>query len=204
MKTIYSSLEEYTSVGLAADLGIIYTNVDTNFGIAVTIKNIGGQLTTYIPGNNEPIPFEIQFGTSYRLPKAPLRVSLTLQHLEKFDLSYINTNTDNQTDPITGEVQEQTISLSEKIGRHIILGGEILISRNFHVRIGYNYMRRQDLGLDTRTGTSGLSGGFGFRISKFHFSYGRAVYHLAGGSNLFSITTNIGGFKKNTTTTSEE
>src|SRR5205823_5420096 len=149
------------------------------------------QLTTYVPGNREPIPFEIQLGASYRLPKAPLRASLTLQHLEKFNLTYINTNTSNQTDPITGEIIVKNPSLFEKIGRHVILGGEILITDNFNLRIGYNYMRRKDLGLDTRKGISGFSGGFGFRISKFHFSYGRAVYHLAGGTNLFSVTTNI-------------
>ncbi|MEO5570250.1 MAG: type IX secretion system protein PorQ [Bacteroidia bacterium] len=204
LKTIYSSLEQFTSFGLAADLGIIYNNVNNNFGIAVTIKNIGAQLTTYIPGNNEPIPFEIQLGTSYRLPKAPLRLSLTLQHLEKPDLTYINTNTNNQTDPITGEVTEQKISLFEKIARHAIIGGEILITQNFNLRVGYNYMRRKDLSIDTHTGTSGFSGGFGFRISKFHFSYGRAVYHLAGGSNLFSITTNIGAFRKKVVTDSRE
>jgi hypothetical protein len=204
LKTIYSSLEEFTSFGMAADLGIIYNNVNNNFAVAATIKNIGGQITTYTPGNNEPLPFEIQLGTSYRLPKAPLRISLTLQHLEKFNLAYINTNKSNETDPITGEVIQQKISLSEKIGRHIILGGEILISQNFHLRIGYNYMRRKDLALDSRSGTSGFSGGFGFRISKFHFSYGRAVYHLAGGTNLFSITTNIGSFKGKTSNPTEE
>jgi hypothetical protein len=203
LKTIYSSLEEFTSVGLAADLGIIYTNKKNNFGIGATIKNIGRQLTTYIPGNHEPIPFEVQLGASYRLPKAPLRISLTFQHLEKFDLTYINTNKSNETDPVTGEITEQKISLFEKIGRHVILGGEVLITQNLNLRIGYNYMRRKDLGLDTRKGVSGFSGGFGFRISKFHFSYGRAVYHLAGGSNLFSVTTNLGSFKKKVTSTSE-
>jgi len=196
LKVIYSKLEELTSTGIAADLGIIYTNVNNNFGIAATLKNIGSQLSTYTPGNHEPIPFEIQLGTSYRLPKAPLRLSLTLQHLEKFNLTYINTNKAGETDPITGETIEQKISLFEKIGRHVIIGGEILITQNFNLRIGYNYMRRKDLGLETRKGTSGFSGGFGFRISKFHFSYGRAVYHPAGGTNLFSITTNIGDFRR--------
>src|SRR6185436_16269214 len=53
LKVIYSSLESFTSFGLAADLGIIYNNVKNNFGIAATIKNIGRQLSTYVPGNHE-------------------------------------------------------------------------------------------------------------------------------------------------------
>jgi hypothetical protein len=204
LKVIYSSLEEFTSFGLAADLGIVYNNVKNNFGIAATLKNIGAQLSTYTPGNHEPIPFEIQLGTSYRLPKAPLRISLTLQHLEKFNLSYVNTNKSNETDPITGEIKEQKISLFEKIGRHVILGGEILVTQNLNLRIGYNYMRRKDLGLETRKGISGFSGGFGFRISKFHFSYGRAAYHLAGASNLFSVTTNLGDFRHKVSKSTEK
>ena len=40
----------------------------------------------------------------------------------------------------------------------------------------------------------GFSWGFGIKISKFHFSYGRATYHLAGGSNHFSLSTNLSDF----------
>jgi hypothetical protein len=201
LKTIYSSLEEFTSFGLAADLGAFYLNKEGNFGLAFVIKNIGTQLTTYIPENKEPLPFEVQMGISYRLPNAPLRLTLTAQHLEEPNLTYIDPSKASETDPITGEIKEQKISLFEKIGRHAVIGGEILITKNFNLRLGYNYMRRKDLSLETRRGISGFSGGFGFRISKFHFSYGRAAYHLAGGSNYFSITTNIGDFlsKKNST-----
>lgn len=200
LKTIYSKLEEFTSLGLAADLGITYYSENNNFGIAAVIKNIGAQISTYTPGNHEPIPFEVQLGLSYRLSKAPLRFTLIGQHLEKPNLTYTDPSKENETDPISGEVIEQKISLFEKIGRHAILGTEILITQNFNLRIGYNYMRRKDLGLETRMSISGFSGGFGFRISKFHFSYGRAAYHLAGASNHFSITTNIGEFFKKKTT----
>jgi hypothetical protein len=50
------------------------------------------------------------------------------------------------------------------------------------------------LGVESRMSTVGLSWGFGFRISKFHISYGRATYHLAGASNHFSISTNFSDF----------
>lgn len=196
LKTIYSSLEEFTSTGVAVDLGIFYHNIENNFGLAATIKNIGMQLSTYTPDNREPLPFEVQLGFSYRLPKAPLRLSLTATHLEKPNLTYTNPAKENEVDPITGEPVEQEISLFEKIARHAIINAEILITQNFNLRLGYNYMRRRDLGLDTRMSISGFSGGFGFRISKFHFSYGRAAYHLAGASNHFSISTNLSEFSK--------
>ena len=162
LKTIYSSLEEFTSVGLAVDIGAFYTNENGNLGLGAVVKNIGRQLTTYVPGNREPIPFEVQLGISYRLPKAPFRLSLIATHLEKPNLTYINPATENQTDPITGDAVVQKISLFEKIGRHAILGAEILITQNFSLRLGYNYMRRKDLSVDTHRGISGFSGGFGF------------------------------------------
>ncbi|MFI5218361.1 MAG: type IX secretion system protein PorQ [Bacteroidia bacterium] len=196
LKTIYSSLEDFSSTGMAVDLGIFYHNEKNNFGLAGVIKNIGMQLSTYTQGDREPLPFEVQLGISYRLPKAPLRLSLTATHLEKPNLTYTNPALVNETDPITGEPIENKISLFEKIACHAIIGGEILITQNFHLRLGYNYMRRQDLGLSSRMSISGFSGGFGFRISKFHFSYGRAAYHVAGASNHFSITTNISEFSK--------
>ena len=206
LKTIYSSLEEFTSFGVAADIGAFYTNKEGNFGLGVVVKNAGTQLTTYIPENHEPLPFEVQMGVSYRLRNAPLRLSITAQHLEKPNLTYIDPNKATETDPITGEVTEQKISLFEKIGRHVVIGGEILITKNLNLRLGYNYMRRKDLSLETRRSVSGFSGGFGFRIYKFHFSYGRAAYHLAGGSNYFSITTSIGDFlsKKDSAKSTDE
>jgi hypothetical protein len=45
----------------------------------------------------------------------------------------------------------------------------------------------------------GFSYGFGIKISKFHLSYGRATYHLAGASNHFSISTNFSSFYKDQT-----
>lgn len=196
LKTIYSSLEEFTSVGMAVDIGAFYTSKKGNFGLGALIKNVGRQLTTYTPGNNEPLPFELQAAISYRLPKAPLRISLVATHLEKMNLTYSDPSKANETDPLTGDLIEQKISLFEKIGRHVVLSGEILITQNLNLRIGYNYMRRKDLSLETSRGISGFSAGFGFRISRFHFSYARAGYNPAGGTNHFSITTNVGDFMK--------
>ena len=46
---------------------------------------------------------------------------------------------------------------------------------------------------------NGFSWGIGIRISKFHFSYARSAYHLAGSPNYITLTTNLSDFfvKKN-------
>jgi hypothetical protein len=194
LKTIYSSLADYESFGLAADIGVNYYAEKHLLNLSLVAKNAGRQLTYYTDGNNEPLPFEIQFGLSKRLAKAPFRFSFVWQHLEKFDLSYTDPAKENETDPITGEPVNEEITFGNKMLRHVIIGAELLLSKNFHVRAGYNFRRRNELGVESRMGTVGLSWGFGFRISKFHISYGRATYHLAGGSNHFSLTANLGEF----------
>jgi hypothetical protein len=194
MKTIYSSLERYTSYGVAFDIGLNYYIEPALINLSFVAKNAGRQLKAYREDNNEPLPFEMQLGISKKLAKAPFRFSMVLHHLEKPDMTYSDPAKENELDPITGEPVDNSVSTGDKILRHVILGAEVLLSKNFHVRFGYNFQRRQELGIENKMGTAGLSWGFGFRVSKFIFSYGRATYHLAGASNHFSISTNLGDF----------
>jgi hypothetical protein len=194
LKTIYSSLESYNSVGIAFDLGANYYFEKSLTNLSLVVKNIGRQIKYYREDNNEPLPFEIQLGVSQKLEKAPFRFSIVAHHLEKFDLTYTDPSKSDEVDPITGEPVEDKITLGDKILRHFVFGGELLLSKNFHVRAGYNFQRRKELGIESKMSTVGLSWGFGFRISRFHLSYGRATYHLAGASNHFTVTTDLGEF----------
>jgi hypothetical protein len=194
LKTIYSDYYLYKSFGLAADIAATYNDTANRLTVTVAGKNIGAQLKGYTSGNNEPLPVEVQAGVSKRLEHVPFRVSLTARHLEKFDMTYVDPNDPDNIDPITGEQVIQNISFGEKLARHFIIGGEFLFSQNFHVRLAYNFQRRKEMLVDTHKGTVGFSWGFGLRVSKFHISYGRAAYHLAGPSNHFSITANLGEF----------
>jgi len=95
-------------------------------------------------------------------------------------------------DPVSGEVvDDNSFEFGDMLMRHIVLGAELLISDNINIRLGYNYRRRQELKINDRPGTAGLSWGVGFKISRFEISYGRASYHLAGPSNHFTLTTNL-------------
>jgi len=69
-----------------------------------------------------------------------------------------------------------------------------MLTKNFFLRAGYNYQRRKELKIPEKRGATGFSFGFGFRIYKFHISYGRAVYHLAGPSNNFSVSMDLNSF----------
>ena len=88
LKPVLSHLEKYTSFGIALDVGASYHSRNKLFSAGLVIKNAGFQITSYAGEAREKLPFEIQAGVSQRLAHAPFRFSLTLRHLEKFDLTY--------------------------------------------------------------------------------------------------------------------
>lgn len=191
MKLVYSTLESYNSFGLAVDLGGTYEDTAKNLVIGGVIKNIGYQVKPY--GDvREPMPFEIQLGVSFKPEHMPMRFSILVHDLQKPDLTYEDPDELKQTDLLTGEVIEDKIPFTEKIFRHFNFGGEILLSKNFHIRVGYNHQRRKEMLVENgRRGAVGFSYGVGLKISKFHISYGRANYHIAGGSNTFTLSSNL-------------
>ena len=199
LKTILSILGEYNSNGIAVDAGVLYYNPDKLFSSAIVLKNFGGQIKPFIPGNREPIPADIQIGITKGLKHAPLRFSLTAQNLLEYNMSFDNPNEKEETslEPSTEEPNNNLVAdITDEVFRHIIIGAEIIPMKNFFLNVGYNYQRRQELKIATRTSIVGFSFGFGIKISKFYFSYGRSTYHLAGASNLFSIRTNLNDFYK--------
>jgi len=196
LKTIYSSFYDYQSIGLAADIGATYFSIKSGVTMSLLAKNMGSQLTRYSDADREPLPFEVQFGITKRFKNVPLRLGLIAQHLQKWDLTYENPD-ENQAQSILGEDANQNKNENgffDKLGRHLIFNAELLITKNFNVRFGYNYLRRAELRVDEKPGAVGISWGFGMRISKFHLSYGRSAYHQVGPTNTFSISTRLSDF----------
>ncbi|MFL5762798.1 MAG: type IX secretion system protein PorQ [Bacteroidia bacterium] len=197
LKTIYSHLASYTSFGSAIDLGATYVRPAHGFTAAVVIKNLGRQWKPYVEGNKEKLPFEIQVGISKKPKHVPFRVSIIYEDLQKWDLTYIDpANPPLTEDPLTGEpIKQNKYKIwGDKFMRHVVVGGEFIITKNFFLRAGYNYQRRKELQIPDKRGATGFSFGFGFRVYKFHFSYGRAIYHIAGPSNNFSISCDLNSF----------
>lgn len=188
IKPVFSVFESYRSFGMAADLGVSICSKDSLTHIALTARNMGGQLTTYYEdGNREPIPFNLQAGISTRLKYAPLRLLLTMQHLNHWDLAYY----DREEDFTVEDLYEREESIAKQIMRHAVLGVEVMPSDNFTIRAGYNYRRRQELKFDDKLSTVGFSLGFGIKINRFRFDFATSRFHLAGSSNLFSLAVDL-------------
>lgn len=191
LKPILSSFESYQSIGIAADLGLSFVSKDSLTNVALVVSNIGTQITTYYQdGNREKIPFNLQAGISRRLQHAPLIFSITLQHLNKWDLAKPGSEPDpNNLNSIN--IFERDESFGKQLMRHTIVGVEILPSENFILRAGYNYQRRQELKFDDKLSTVGFSFGFGVKVKRFRLDYANSRFHLAGSSNLFSLAINL-------------
>jgi hypothetical protein len=198
LKWVYSSFEDYNSYGLAIDLAASFFDIENDFSASLIMKNIGWQIKAYRSGNQERFPFEIEFGLSKKLKHIPFRYSILINHLNKWDLSYENPYaSSNDAFLLTENQTTESLKFSDRLFRHVVIGGELLLSENFIVRLGYNYKRRKELGIETKLSTVGFSWGFEFKISRFRLSYARSAYHLAGSPNYFTITTNVADlFKK--------
>jgi hypothetical protein len=180
-KPVLSQLEKYTSIGFAFDIGASWHNSTNLFSAGMVIKNAGYQVTTYAGEQREKLPFEIQAGISQTLAHAPFRFSLTLRHLEKFDLTY------QYQEPVSTEDNKVSSGFLENSMRHVILGVELIPHKNFYLSAGYNYQRRRELEIESKVSTVGFSWGFGINTSFLNIEFGRATYHLAGSSNSVSI-----------------
>jgi len=192
IKTMYSYLASYTSLALALEGGFTYNKPSKNFSASIVFNNLGYQLKTFTPGNREKLPLQLQVGFVKRPAHAPFRFSVVYSNMQQWDLVWENPNRIIITDPITGEIiEKEKWEFGDKFMRHVTVGSEFILSKNMHLRVGYNYRKRQELKLEDKPGMAGFSFGFGVRVSKFHISYGRSIYHLAGPSNHISVTTAI-------------
>ena len=188
LKPVLSVFESYRSFGIAADMGLSYGFSDSLTGVALTLRNIGGQITTYYQdGNREPVPCDLQAGISTRLKYAPVILSLTMQHLNHWKLASLEGERDFTPDGI----HKRDENFAKQIMRHAVFGVEILPSENFILRAGYNYQRRQELKYEEKLSTVGFSMGFGLRLKRFRFDFASSRFHLGGSSNLFSLAVNL-------------
>lgn len=193
LKLIYSQLAEYNSFGMAVDLGATFHHPEKNWTVSLVARNLGSQLKPYVAGQYEPLPLSLDLGISHKLKYLPLRLSMTIVDLQRPNLAYRDpTNSPPDVDPLTGEVVEQKSNIGDAIMRHFIFSTELTIARRIFLRAGYNYGRRQEFKVSSRPGTVGFSWGLGIKVNRFTISYSRATFHLAGGTNQISISTNLG------------
>jgi len=122
LRLITSSLEQYNSIGISTDLGVIYINSEMNLNIAMVIRNFGTQIKAY---NDiyESLPFEIDIGVSQLLENAPVRWYLTFENVQKWNIALSNPS--RLTTDLDGNITEEKITFFNNIFRHLLIGAEL-------------------------------------------------------------------------------
>ncbi|MBN1633281.1 MAG: type IX secretion system protein PorQ [Ignavibacteria bacterium] len=147
-KLIYSNIDEFTSTGLAVDLGLMYKLVDYNANFGISLLNLGTQMSSYMD-TKEKLPLELRIGSSVKLEYLPLNFSFSFNNIVE------------DTDEIINRF------------KNFSLGGEFTLSDYLNLRLGYNNQNRQNLKTGSSIGIGGFSAGIGFRYEdKYFVDYG--------------------------------
>ncbi|MEP6930426.1 MAG: type IX secretion system protein PorQ [Flavobacterium sp.] len=188
VKLITSTLESYNSVGGAIDLGFLYIIEKNDLNLALVIRNIGTQFTTY-SGIQENLPLEIIAGMSQELEHVPLRWHLSLENLQQWNVSFSNP-VRGETN-IDGTTKEEKVSFVNNALRHVVVGVELFPKKAFNIRMGYNFRRGEELRVEEQRNFSGVSLGFGLKMNRLKFNYSYSKYTLAANTSLFGLILNF-------------
>ncbi len=188
LKVISSKLEQYTSLGVALDIGIMYVYEDWDLHITAVARNLGTQLKPY-DNIREPLPFELLFGISQTLQHVPIRWHLTLENLQVWNIAFANPN--NAILDIEGGVTNEKINFIDNVFRRMIVGIELFPERGFNIRLGYNFRRGEELKIIEKRTFAGLSAGFSIKLNKLRLSYSFAKYSSAAASSYFGLNIDL-------------
>ena len=161
---ISSHIASYSSAAVAIDLGINYFDEEHSWSLSAVAKNLGGQIKAY-DDDFERIPLDLQIGVTKRLIGSPLRLSMTMSRLNRWDTGLI---------------------------RHFAVGADLLLGDNIYVAAGYNFRRAHEMKISDSEGDSnhgaGLSLGGGIQLERFKLQAAYAKYHVSAWSLLINVS----------------
>ena len=166
-KFIYSNYEQVYSLALGVDLGLNYYNPDNMFSASIVARNLGGQVKTF-DGTQEALPFNLLVGFSKELSHAPIRLSLTLTELTKWQAQDFYNSSDD--------------SWKEILLKHFIIGADIFPTPSTYLSVGYNFLLRSELKNSARRSLEGFSIGGGLQVNRMKVGISYGKYHIAASS----------------------
>ena len=188
LKVINSVIEQYTSFGIATDIGVLYYHTDKPYRFAAVVRNLGIQLTHYTD-TREPLPLQISAGGSYQLEHVPIRFYGTLDNLQKWKLAYEN-SADTTTD-FDGNIINNKPSFFNNSMRHLSAGVELFPDHGFTLRGGINFQRLNELALKNKRTFAGINLGFGIKLKRFKLNYAFPKFHPVADTHSFSLEVNL-------------
>ncbi len=188
IKFISSTLEQYSSFGVAVDIGMMYVYKDWDLNISGVARNIGTQITSY-DEIYEPLPFELIFGISQTFENIPIRWHLTFENMQIWNVAFSNPNRE-ETD-LEGNVEEENINFIDNVFRHTIVGIELFPDKGFNIRLGYNFRRGEELRIVEKRAFAGISAGFSMKLNKLRLSYTYSKFSVAAATSYFGLNIDL-------------
>lgn len=187
LKYARSGIAGYGSSMILGDLGGIYRvpNMDWTFGLV--FRNFGVVFDDYSGDGRQKVPFDVLISTSVKPEHMPVRFTVSGYNLTENEI-YFEEEGDVST--------SKSVEIADKIFRRINIGTEFIFHPRFQILLGYSHLRRRELKLDGGAYGAGMSYGLMLAIKQFQIRYTHATYHAAGGSDFFTIQTNLAAFKK--------
>lgn len=185
LKFISSNYGQYSSNGLAVDVGVLYHDTSRLFSASLLAKNMGFQLKKYDGTDPGDLPFDLEIGLTKRLEKAPFSFSFTAHHLHHFDITYNDTAFNNAN----GFENESLNKFSfDKLFRHFVFATTIYLGDKVEITAGYNHLRRQELNIGSGgNGLNGFSLGAALVLDKLQVRYARSNYQNNTAYNQFGL-----------------
>lgn len=166
-KFIYSNIDEYSSIGLALDLGALYILPEQRLNFGVSVLNLGTQVKKYI-STSESLPLDIRIGMTKTLEHLPLTVNIGFARLaDSYDKFY------------------------ERF-KNIVVGGEFVLNDYVLLRVGYNNAERKNYKTGSSIGISGFSAGVGIIFNdKYKLDYAFNSLGNVGAAHRFNLGFNL-------------
>ena len=184
-KVIHSNYGLVRSSAIATDVGIRYCDTARLLQMSLVAMNMGVVLNPYVAGQSEELPFDVVFGISKKLEKAPVQFSFTAHHLHRLNVLYNDPSFNN----VVGTPNSGSGKFSfENLFSHFIFSTQLNIGKYVEVTAGYNYMRRRELGIfNVPKGLVGFSLGAGAVFPKFQIRYALTYMQNTTGYNQLGI-----------------
>ena len=185
IKPIFSVYEAYTSFALGADVGGHFQTADSTFQMGLALRNIGWQLKSFYEDDfgqhTEMLPLNLELGLAYRLAHAPLRFSLTIHNLQRWDIAPASEN----------------VKWYDMLFRHTIWAVDILPkSEKFYLTLSYNHRRQAEMNITDIKSLAGFALGAGVKIYKFRLGFALSQYTKSNFTYQVSLSTDINSFLK--------
>jgi len=188
IKWVSSQLGSTQAIGILADVGVSYFDKENLFTFGMVAKNMGVTLKNYnAQVGNEPLPFDLQIGVMKGLQNIPLKFFANVHHLYKWDIRFNDPSMikkDLFGQPLQDPDKKYTI---DKLFRHINLGAELTLGKIIKVNIGFNHLRRSELGYNDAKGLSGMSAGMDIDLKKIYIGLSHSYFGNGMAYNEFGI-----------------